>query len=226
METKPKFDDYIAVIDQEINKRKNKWTLTSLQWLDFQDVAQIIRIHIFKKWNQYDSSKPIQPWLNRIITNQTRNIIRNSYSNFVRPCLKCAASQPDNGCSIYGEQCEKCPLYKDWEKKKKNAYNIKITVPMATHEHEVKEAWDDNINIEHCAERLHQKMKAALKPLEWKVYEALFINNEDEKKVAEKLGYTTNEKNRHPGYKQIKNIRKNIIEKAKKIISEGQIDII
>jgi len=226
METKPKFDDYIEIIDQEIIKRKNKWALTSLQWLDFEDVAQIIRIHIFKKWEQYDSSKPIQPWLNRIITNQIRNIIRNSYSNFVRPCLRCAAALPDDGCSIYIEQCSRCPLYQAWEKKKKNAYNIKITVPMASHEHEVKENWEEGIDIEASAQRLHKRMKVILKPLEWKVYEALFINNEDEKKVAERLGYITNEKNRHPGYKQIKNIRKIIIDKAKKIISDDQVDII
>jgi len=226
METKPKFDDYIEIIDQEIIKRKNKWALTSLQWLDFEDVAQIIRIHIFKKWEQYDSSKPIQPWLNRIITNQIRNIIRNSYSNFVRPCLRCAAALPDDGCSIYIEQCSRCPLYQTWEKKKKNAYNIKITVPMTSHEHEVKENWEEGIDIEASAQRLHKRMKVILKPLEWKVYEALFINNEDEKKVAERLGYITNEKNRHPGYKQIKNIRKIIIDKAKKIISDDQVDII
>jgi hypothetical protein len=34
------------------------------------------------------------------------------------------------------------------------------------------------------------------------------------------LGYKTSEKNRSPGYKQIKNIKKSIIEKAKEIVSE------
>jgi len=35
------------------------------------------------------------------------------------------------------------------------------------------------------------------------------------------LGYKTSEKNRSPGYKQIKNIKKSIIEKAKEIVSDN-----
>ena len=40
------------------------------------------------------------------------------------------------------------------------------------------------------------------------------------------MGYKTNEKNRVPGYKQIKNVKKSIIEKVKKIIHNGEIEII
>jgi len=36
--------------------------------------------------------------------------------------------------------------------------------------------------------------------------------------VAKEMGYVTSEKNRKPGYKQIKNIKKSIIKKAKKIM--------
>jgi hypothetical protein len=68
-------------------------------------------------------------------------------------------------------------------------------------------------------------MKEILKPIEWKVYEGLFILNEDEETVAKKLGYISNEKGRAPGYKQIKNIRKNVITKVKKYLTSGEIDI-
>ena len=40
------------------------------------------------------------------------------------------------------------------------------------------------------------------------------------------MGYKTNEKNRSPGYKQLKNIKKTIIEKVKKVLSENDIDIL
>ena len=48
---KLKFEDCIEKIDLEINKRRSRWNLTALSWMDFDDVSQIIRIHIFKKWH-------------------------------------------------------------------------------------------------------------------------------------------------------------------------------
>ena len=73
---KLKFEDYIDQIDEEIRKRKSKWTLTSIAWMDFDDISQILRIHIYKKWFLFDQDKPLGPWLNRIISNQIKNIIR------------------------------------------------------------------------------------------------------------------------------------------------------
>ena len=70
------FEECIEIIDAELQKRKNRWNLTSLAWMDYDDVSQIIRIHIHKKWNLYDQSKPLAPWLNRIISNQIKNIIK------------------------------------------------------------------------------------------------------------------------------------------------------
>ena len=34
--------------DQEIQKRRGKWNLKSLAWMDFDDISQIIKLHIFK----------------------------------------------------------------------------------------------------------------------------------------------------------------------------------
>ena len=39
------------------------------------------------------------------------------------------------------------------------------------------------------------------------------------------MGYKTNEQGRNPGYKQIKNVQKRIITKAKKLLEKGEIDI-
>ena len=69
-------------------------------------------------------------------------------------------------------------------------------------------------------------MKEVLKPAEWKIYKALYIENLSEEEVATMMGYKTNEKNRVPGYKQIKNVKKSIIIKAKKMLAEGEIEIL
>ena len=132
------FEESIHLIDEEIKKRRIKWSLTALAWMDYEDVSQIIRIHIYKKWHMYDSSKPLAPWLNRIISNQIKNLIRNHYGNYSRPCLRCAAAEGENLCEIYQKQCSDCPLYSDWEKNKKNAYDIKMPLPIENHQHETK----------------------------------------------------------------------------------------
>ena len=108
---KLKFEDCIESIDSEISKRRGRWNLTALSWMDFDDVAQIIRIHIFKKWHLYDQSKSLAPWINTLISNQIKNLIRNNYGNYCRPCLKCAAAESDSLCYIYGTQNSSCPLF-------------------------------------------------------------------------------------------------------------------
>ena len=217
---KKTFEECIKSIDVELSKRKNRWNLTSLSWMDYDDVSQIIRIHIYKKWDMYDQSKPLAPWLNRIISNQIKNIIRNNYGNYARPCLKCAASDGEDGCDIYKKQSNDCPLYAYWFKNKKRAHDTKLPVSLENHPQEVYNKPSDSFNIEIEIESLHKNMKKILKPIEWRVYDLLYMQNKNENEVAKEMGYVTSEKNRQPGYKQIKNIKKAIMKKVKKFIKE------
>ena len=77
-QSSPSFEESISIIDNEISKRRNKWNLSSLTWIDFDDVSQIIRIHIYKKWHLYNPKQPLAPWVNRIISNQIKNSFRPS----------------------------------------------------------------------------------------------------------------------------------------------------
>ena len=223
---KPKFEDYIEQINEEIKKRRSKWNLTALSWMDFDDVSQIIRIHIFKKWHLYDTKKPLNPWINRIISNQIKNLIRNNYGNYCRPCLKCAAAESGDLCYIYGKQSEACPLFANWARTKKIAYNAKLPVSIEDHNNEINLAEYTGVDVDALLLKLNVKMKEVLKPAEWKIYKALYIENLSEEEVATMMGYKTNEKNRVPGYKQIKNVKKSIIIKAKKMLAEGEIEIL
>lgn len=224
-EAKLDFESSIEVINNEISKRKRKWTLTILAWMDFEDVSQIVRIHIYRKWHLYDPSKPLAPWLNKIITNQIKNLIRNNYGNYGRPCLRCAAAEPDDLCSIYAKQCNNCPLYANWEKSKKRAHDTKLPLSLENHTQEVFNMTGDSFDAEKTAGKLHAKMRTVLKPNEWIIYELLYVKHASEEQVAKVMGYKTSEKNRPPGYKHIKNVKKIIIAKAKKILQNGEIDI-
>jgi len=218
---KLKFEDCIEQIDIEINKRRGRWNLTALSWMDFDDVSQIIRVHIFKKWHLYDQSKSLAPWINTLISNQIKNLIRNNYGNYCRPCLKCAAAESESLCYIYGTQNSSCPLFAQWEKTKKAAYLTKLPSPLESVEHETENMELKEFDFDEILKRLNKHLKKKLKVNEWIVYENLYLKNKTEQEVAKILGYKTSEKNRSPGYKQIKNIKKSIIEKAKEIVSDN-----
>ena len=220
-----KFEDCIEQIDAEIKKRRSKWNLTALSWMDFDDVSQILRIHIFKKWHLYNPAKPLNPWINRIISNQIKNLIRNNYGNYCRPCLKCAAAESGDLCYIYAKQCESCPLFANWVKTKKQAYEAKLPLSIHDHSSEINSAEYTNVDVLSLMVKLNNKMKEVLKPAEWKIYKALYIDNLSEEKAANLMGYRTNEKNRVPGYKQIKNVKKKIIKLAKDMLTSDEIDL-
>ncbi len=222
---KIKFEACINLINTEILKRKNKWTLSTLNWIDFEDVSQIIRFHIYKKWNLYDESKPILPWVNRIISNQIKNLIRNNYGNYARPCLKCAASIGENECRIYEKQDESCPMFKNWLKTKKNAYDLKMAVSIEDHSYEINNQLSLDTNIQKASENLHKKMKEILKPVEWKVYELLYIEHKTEEQVCRILKFKYDKKAKSTYNKQLKNIQKSIIKKAKQCLANGEVDL-
>lgn len=226
---KPKFEECLYIVDEELTKRRSKWRLNAIAWMDFDDVCQKIRLHIFNKWEQWDNARPIRPWLNTIITNQMTNLIRNNYSSFSKPCSQCKYNMGGNSCEIYGIQSGDCELYSKWELSKKNAYDIKM--PLSIHEKSTNSledfcssvaadipASDSYINYESKIGKFHEKIKEKLSIVEWKVYNYLYVQNKSEIETAELMGYKTSEKNRSPGYKQIKKIKNKIYKTAKQLI--------
>jgi hypothetical protein len=219
------FEKYISLIDSEISKRRNRWTLHALSWLDFDDVSQIVRIHAYNKLHLYDESKPILPWINRLISNQIKNIIRNNYGNYTRPCLKCAASLGEHGCRIYNEQCEKCPLFKNWAKNKKAAYDLKVTVSMEEHSNEINNHQFQSLDMAFATENLNKRLEQILKPIEWQVYKLLYIENKSEKFICRILKLKYDEKSETAYNKQLRNIQKIIIRKARQCLLNGEVDV-
>lgn len=221
---KEQFEENIDFINEEILKRKPKWNLTAINWMDFDDVSNIIRAHIYKKWHLYNPEKSLGPWLNRLISNQIKNLIRNNYTNYAKPCIRCAAAEDNTGCDIYEAQGEDCPLYREWARTKKSAYDIKLAPPISSSQ-SVKSQESQHFDYETNIKIFNEKIKEILKPHEYKIYYLLFIENKTEVEVAKEMGYKTNEQGRNPGYKQIKNVQKRIITKAKKLLEKGEIDI-
>ena len=221
-----RFEDCLEVINEEIAKKRYKWNLTALAWMDYDDVSQILRFHIYKKWHLFNPEKNVKPWIRTIISNQIKNLVRNHYTNFIRPCNKCEAARGEDGCEIYEKQCDECPLFKNWVKNKKTGYAAKMPVPLENYKQEVYYIQGNiNFDVEKSAKIIHKKMEEILKPHEWKIYSYLYIHHLDDLQTAKKMGYKTTEKNRSPGYKQIKNVKKKIISKVKDLLNNDEIDI-
>ncbi len=218
------YEECIPVVDIEIKKRKPRWLLNRISWIDYDDVSQIIRSHIFEKWYQWEQDKPLLNWVNAIISNQTRNIIRNIYTSYVKPCVQCPANEGGDLCRIYGTQCSSCEVYKKWEKTKKRAQAINLAESFEDMEETLKSQLTyknhfPNYNLE----KLHGNILPKLTPIQQKVYKLLYIENLDELDVAREMGYKTREKSRSPGYKQIEKFKKIFIKTAKQVIEETEI---
>jgi RNA polymerase sigma factor (sigma-70 family) len=222
------FEEAIAIIDDEISRRKSRWHLDAVAWMDYDDVAQKLRLHIYKKWDKWDQCRPLRPWLNRVINNQINNMLKSNYSSFVRPCLKCPHSQGNDLCALYKKQCDDCPLYAKWAKTKKRAYDAKLPISIFDNtfgeDHqlieEIENKEDNNLDFDELIPRMNKALKEILKPLEWKVYNYVYIENKTDQEAAKLMGYKTSESHRSPGYKQIRKIKNRIMKIAQEIVGD------
>jgi DNA-directed RNA polymerase specialized sigma24 family protein len=218
------FEESIDLVNIEIAKRKNKWRVYCAPEIDFDDISQILRIHIFNKWAQWDQSRPLANWLNRIISNQMANLIRDNYSGVAPPCSKCSLNQGGNLCgfTLSGEQCSECPLYAKWEKSKKSAYNIKLASSLDNDEQELSKRVQDAPYIDwpRVQDRLTTIMRKKLPAKMFVIYEMLYIKNFSDEELAVALDLKTREKNKTPGYKQIYNLKQKILVIVKEALKE------
>ena len=220
-----KYEDCNSQIETEIAKRRHKWTLTILRWMDFEDVAQILRAHISKKWHLWNQERPLAPWIQRIMSNQIANLLRNNYTNYARPCVQCKFSLGEEGCekTPSREQCNECPLYKKWNEGKRNGYNIKMPLELENHAQEVNNKIDDTINFKETLRRVLEEMEKHLSPQRFKAFNILFIDDISDEEAIVLLGLKPNEKNKYGGKKILTAYRESLQKEAKEIIARSDI---
>lgn len=219
------FEEALPIINELLSKNKHKWLIKALPWLSWEDVEQIIRLHIFKKFHLFDQKQKLEPWANMIINNQMINLSRNVYLSMERPCLQnggCAFNEGNDHCSFTpsGNQCSECPLYAKWEKTKKHSHNINLPLSLVNHEQEVFDIPTEDVNLDKAILQFNEKIKEKLTKIEYKIYHYIYIQHLSDLSVAEKMGYLSNEKNRKAGYATILRIKKKIWKVANEIKHE------
>ncbi len=207
-----------------IDKRKRKWDLNVLDW---DDARQIILIKVNRQYSKYDPAKgQYSHWLNRVISNEIKNIWRDHYTSYSRPCiLGCVFNTGGDSCSKTpsGRQCGECRLYRDWQRRKESHFNVKQTLPLESHSQEVHSAPSDFIDIEEKKKIIDAQMKERLTRVEYRAYRMLMIQHKTEEETARALGYRKKRGTKSkmwPGYQQTLALRHKFVELAKTIIEE------
>lgn len=182
---KPSYESMYPRINAVIEKNRRRYQLEGVTWMDWEDVEQIVRFHIYKKWHMWDSSKALEPWINTITINQIKNIVRNNWSNYVRPCLKCEFYKGDELCGKLqsGNIGPACALYKKWMKGKRYAIDLKVSYSITDHEEEIapqiEEEGMDNLILKEFLLMLEKKYE----PLEFFLFKEFFMSSNTDEEI-------------------------------------------
>lgn len=180
-----------------VMRRRASWTLSIMAW---EDVESILITRIYRQLHLYDPAKPFENWANRLISNQISNILRNNLYKHARPCVAanpaggdCACNLGGDRCSFTpsGKQCEECPLFARWRRKKESALNISMSLPLDTHIQEVQNAQSDFLDIEGIKPQIDTYVMRHLNKHDAKVYRLLYIDNKSVEEVAKRMKYKT-----------------------------------
>tara|TARA_R110000744_G_scaffold27059_1_gene66237 strand:+ start:420 stop:1097 length:678 start_codon:yes stop_codon:yes gene_type:complete len=220
------FESQRLDLEDLLKKYRPKWQLSAIAWMDYDDVCQIVRLHIFKKWHLWDQERPFKPWASMIISNQIKNLVRNNYSSFAKPCLRCPHNMGSTSCGMTEskEQDISCPDFAKWKNKKEKAYNIKLPLTLEECSFTGTITLKDHVDYESSSERLHLLVMEELNEKHKKIYYLLYVENKEENDVAEQFGFKADSANRKkPRYKQIANLKKKFYQIALKVMSENDI---
>lgn len=221
------FEDKIEEIDKLLKNSKDKWHLDALAWIDYDDVCQIIRNHIYVKWDMWDQERPFGPWCRTIIANQIKNELRNNYHSFAKPCLRCPHYVSQTECAFTKSKVQdsSCDEYAAWEKKKKAKHDVKIPVSIETSVIDSSTELKDEIDYEKSSKNLHEKVLEELTNEKHKeIYRLIYIEGVAEADVAQQMGFKKEAgKRKAPRYKQIDNVKSRFLSIAKKVLDSNDI---
>jgi|TARA_R110002110_G_scaffold36653_6_gene122023 DNA-directed RNA polymerase specialized sigma24 family protein len=219
------YEDQHNDIEEMLRRYRAKWQLTAIAWMDYDDVCQQIRLHIHKKWHLWKQDLPFKPWVSTLISNQIKNMVRNNYTSFAKPCLRCPHYMGGDLCNLTssGKQDDLCAIFSHWQKKKQSAYNLKL--PLSLEEPAILniECVRNDVDYETSSQKLHKFILAKLSEKHAEIYTLLYIEHQEDYVVAERYGFKLDKSKKTPRYKQIKNLRKKFYEMAQKVMQEEDI---
>jgi len=212
------FNKNYDLIDRSIESNRKYWQLNAINHFDYDDAKSEICNHIFTKLHLYKPEYSFSSWVNTIIRNQIKNLLRNKYYNVVKPCIQCPFRDGENGCLKYVDNLMSCKLYSKWDETKKDKYNLSFTVTMENHIDEIHGISDPVDNIEDIFDDFKNKMKNELTNIEFVFFNLVYLQNKTEKDAGKMMGFKTNK----DSLENIKIIKNNILAKARDILTKRE----
>jgi len=222
------YEELVVEIDRLLCRYRVKWQLNALAWLDYDDVCQIIRIHINNKLHLWKRDKAFGPWCSTLISNQIKNLVRNNYGNFAKPCLRCPHYGGGDDCTftINGKQNTTCLDFFKWKKKKQKAYNVKLPLSLDV---SIDSGGDNNastyeIDYDRKIDKVHALVMEKLGEKHKAIYYMLYVEHKSDLEVANKFGFKEDKSNRKtPRYKQINNLKKRFYKIASELLRDNDL---
>lgn len=226
---KLKFEDISAELDSILKSKRSFWSLGAICHMDYDDVCQIIRIHIYKQFAKWDQNRSFSKWAKEVVNNQISNLKEKHYGKFAPPCRTCEFDLGGDRCEFTtcGMKTSECSKFAEWQQKKEEAYRL-VLATSADESYSEDPGGEGRIKIESnespdyvsASARLHYLMQVDMTDKEKKIYRLLFIENRTDEFVARELGWKTTEKGKPPGYRRISGFKKTFKDKAKKILKD------
>lgn len=207
------FEASIETIDLMIAKQRTLWNLDKYPSISYEDISQMLRIHIEKKWHTFKQGMPLEPWVSKIIKHKIYNFLNHYYRRFAPPACYYECINKKRLCF----KCEK------WEQKKKRAYNFQFPESSSdeTYKPSVEKVSTNGFEIdEEQVEALHRRMRETLPKRLVNPYVWIYEEGKTDEFVAEQLHFKTTENKRRPGYRQIQNIKNKIFKHAKDLVEK------
>jgi|TARA_R110001592_G_scaffold151176_4_gene377433 DNA-directed RNA polymerase specialized sigma24 family protein len=227
------FEQLEPIIDLILEKNRSRWKLGAVKHFDFDDLKQEVKVHVYNKLHMWNRKRPFEPWVSQVIHNQIQNKKRNLWRNHEKPCSGCYFNKGMGNCSFTnsGDQCSECPEFSHWEKKKKNAYELKTAISVENEGGEIPYGSPIEIDHEEFLKRLDFILKSDLQKdhldlVTYNIFRLTWIEKLSDKEIAKKMGYKTNEENRGAGYRSLASHRKIVHNRAKEILEKEDYNFI
>lgn len=216
-----------------IEKRRGSWELTTI--LEWQDVSSILLTRLWEKLDLYDRSRPLENWVNKLISHALINLARLHWYKYARPCVSageyggtCVFNTGGTGCSKTSSkiQCSECPMFAKWQKKKEAKFNTAIPVPFENHLHESYNKPGEILDPERLdsAKRIiDNKILSKLNKHEGKLYRLMYIDHLTMEQVGKKMKYKPQPNSKVPGYQVLIKFSRRIKVMAREIIRENEL---
>lgn len=228
-DSEKRFNLAVPELQEIIAKRKHMWRATSV--MEWADVSNILLERIYRQFHHYDPSQPLDRWVNTVISNAIKNMVRNLIVKTNRPCVSatpyganCSFNLGCNKCSWTksGNQDSSCKFYAKWEKRKQAKFSISTPLSIEHHINESHSMPDELLSeerVEAAKKTIDDNIQRRLTKEEYRIYVLLYVKHLSLKEAAKKMGFKGD--NETKSYLRVRSASIKIQEIAGQLISEN-----